>query len=137
LKTRVLDSWPVLEWINARRPATDTLRKLLEESEAGDACLLMSAINVGEVYYFLRKHYSDELAQSWKELSGTLPVTIVVPTMEEIWDAAVLKACYSIAYADAFAVALAHKHHCPLLTGDPELRLIPDVELDWIGRPEA
>ena len=137
MKTRVLDSWPILEWINARQPATNAVRKLLEESEAGHARLLMSAINVGEVYYFLRKHYSDELAKSWKELSGTLPVTIDVPTIEEIWDAAVLKACYPIAYAEAFAVALAHKYHCPLLTGDPELRSVQEVELDWIGRPET
>jgi len=135
LKTRVLDSWPILEWINARQPATNAVRKLLEESEAGHARLLMSAINVGEVYYFLRKHYSDELAQSWKELSGTLPVTIHVPTMEEIWDAAALKGRYPIAYADAFAVALAYKNHCPLLTGDPVLRSIADLKLDWIGSP--
>jgi len=31
--------------------------------------------------------------------------------------------------------ALAQKYRCPLLTGDPEFRSIPDLELDWIGRP--
>ena len=107
---------------------------LLAEAEAGFAQLYMSAVNVGEVYYVLRKHRADRLAQSWRELSGTLPVTIEVPTADEIWDAALLKGQYPIAYADAFAAALAQKHRCALVTGDPDFRVIPDLELDWIGR---
>src|SRR5271157_6378053 len=93
----------------------------------------MSAINVGEVYYFLRKQHSEKLAESWRESSRTLPATIEVPTADDIWDAALLKAQYPIAYADAFAAALAQKYRCPLLTGDPDFRAVPDLELDWIG----
>ena len=94
----------------------------------------MSAINVGEVYYFLRKQHSEKLSESWRELSRTLPFTIAVPTGDDIWEAAVLKARYPIAYADALAAALAQKYRCPLVTGDPEFRSIADLELDWIGR---
>lgn len=134
MKTRVLDSWPVLEWISGRQPATKALRSLLVEAETHAARLFMSAINVGEVYYFLCKHHSRDLAESWRELSGTMPVKIETPSLDEIWDAAVLKGSYPIAYADAFAVALAQKYNCPLVTGDPELRSIPGLELDWIER---
>ena len=67
----------------------------------------MSAINAGEVYYFLRKTHSERVAESWRERSATVPATIEVPTADEIWDAALLKGRYPIAYADAFAVALA------------------------------
>lgn len=109
------------------------MAQLFAESEAGATRLFISAINVGEVYYFLRKHHSEKLAESWRQLSPTLPATIEVPTGEEIWDAAVLKGRYPIAYADAFAAALAQKYRCPLVTGDPELRSIPDLELDWVG----
>jgi predicted nucleic acid-binding protein len=133
VKTRVLDTWPILEWMNRRQPATDAMEKLFDESLAGDARLFMSAINAGEVYYFLRKAHSEKIAESWRELSATLPATIEVPTADEIWDAALLKGKYPIAYADAFAAALAHKYHCPLMTGDPEFRSISDLELDWIG----
>jgi predicted nucleic acid-binding protein len=134
VKTRVLDTWPVLEWINGRQPATDAVDNLLDESEAGTTRLFMSAINIGEVYYFLRKTYGETLAESWRELSGTLPATIEVPTGDEIWDAARLKGQYAIASADAFAGALAQKYRCPLLTGDPDFRSVPELELDWIGR---
>jgi ribonuclease VapC len=135
VKTRVLDSWAVLEWIGGRQPATEAVAKLLAESEAGTTRLFMSAINVGEVYYFLRKHHSEELAESWRESSRTLPATIEVPTA--VWNAALLKGRYPIAYADGFAAALARKHQCPLVTGDAELRSVADLELEWIGRPTA
>ena len=134
MKTRVLDSWAILEWISGRQPATDLVAKLFAESEAGTTRLFMSAINVGEVYYFLRKIHSENLAESWRQSSPTLPVTIEAPTAHEIWDAALLKGRYPIAYADAFAAALAQKYHCPLVTEDPDLRSITDLELDWAGR---
>ena len=133
MKTRVLDTWPILEWMNRRQPATDVVEKLFDESLAGTAQLFMSAINAGEVYYFLRKTHSERIAESWRASSSTLPVTIEVPTLNEIWDAVLLKGQYPIAYADAFAAALAHKYHCPLVTGDPEFRSIAELELDWIG----
>ena len=133
MKTRVLDSWAILEWINGRQPATNAVAHLLSLCEIGAARLHMSAINVGEVYYFLRKEYSQELAEAWRSSSPTLPVTIEVPTIEEIWDAAILKSLHPIAYADAFAAALAQKYSCALVTGDPELRSVAGLELDWIG----
>jgi predicted nucleic acid-binding protein len=108
--------------------------KLLSEGEEGETRLLMSAINVGEVYYFLRKHHSESLAESWRESSRTLPVTIEAPTVEDIWNAASLKGRFPIAYADAFAAALAQKYNCPLVTGDPELRSVDQLDVDWIGR---
>ncbi len=137
MKTRVLDTWPILEWMNGRQPATDAVEKLFDESLAGTTRLFMNAINVGEVYYFLRKTHSEKISEYWRELSATVPATIEVPTANEIWDAALLKGRYPIAYADAFAAALAQKHRCPLLTGDPEFQSIPDLELDWIGPTKA
>ena len=134
MKTRVLDTWAILEWMNGRQPATDAVEKLFDESLSGAARLFMSAINVGEVYYFLRKTHRQKIAESWRELSATLPATIEVPTADEIWNAALLKGQYPIAYADAFAAALAVKYRGPLVTGDPEFRAVANLELDWIGR---
>jgi predicted nucleic acid-binding protein len=134
LKTRVLDSWAIIEWMRARKPAEDAVTTLLTAAQTGMATLLISAINVGEVYYILRKHHAEEVAERWRILAQTLPVTIEVPTLVEIWDAALLKGQYSIAYADAFAAALAQKYRCPLVTGDPEFQPIPELELDWVGR---
>jgi predicted nucleic acid-binding protein len=133
VKTRVLDSWAILEWMSGRQPATDLVAKLLAEAEAGQTRLFMSAINVGEVYYFLTKQHSQDLAESWRVSSGTLPVTIEAPAAEDIWNAATFKCRFAIAYADAFAAALAQKYNCPLVTGDPEFRQVDQLKLDWIS----
>jgi ribonuclease VapC len=133
VKTRVLDSWAILEWIAGRQPACGIVAALLSEGEEGHARLLMSIINVGEVYYCLRKNHSLALAEDWRESAPTLPITVDVPTAPDVWIAAELKARYPIAYADAFAAALARKHGCQLMTGDPELRMVDRLELDWIG----
>ena len=66
MKTRVLDSWAVLEWISGRQPGTDIVRKLLSEAEEGRSRLLLSAMNAGEVYAFLRKQPSEVLALAWR-----------------------------------------------------------------------
>ncbi len=133
MKIRVLDSWAILEWMSGRQPACDFIAKLLAEAAEGQARLFISAINVGEVYCVLCKNQSDDLAESWRESSRTLPVTIEVPATDDIWRAASLKGRYPISYADAFAVALAQKHDCPLVTGDAEFRRVDRLELDWIG----
>jgi ribonuclease VapC len=123
--------------MSGRQPACDRVGKLLSEAEDGQTRLLMSAINVGEVYYFLRKHHTETLAESWRESSRTLPATIEVPSADDIWSAATLKARSPIAYADGFATALARKYNCPLVTGDPEFRRVDQLELDWIGSSDA
>ena len=61
------------------------------DAGSGIARLLISAINVGEVYYLVRKYHGETLAESWRQSSGTLPITIEVPTADDIWDAALLK----------------------------------------------
>ena len=47
MKTRVLDSWAILQWMSGRQPATSVVRELLADAEEGRTRLLMSAINVG------------------------------------------------------------------------------------------
>src|ERR1700735_1291137 len=119
--------------MSGRQPASDHVSNLLTEAEDGRSRLYMSAINVGEVYYFLKKHHNEPLAESWRESSRTLPVTIEVPTQDEIWNAASLKGRFRISYADAFAAALAQKYNCSLVTGDPEFKLVKPLQLDWLG----
>ncbi len=134
MKTRVLGSWPILEWMSGRQPATDYVVRLLSQAERGQARLLISAINLGEVYYFLQKHHSASLASAWREASLAMPASVEVPSLDDIWQAATLKVLYPISYPGAFAAALAQKHNCPLLTGDSEFRCVENLALDWLTR---
>lgn len=67
MKTPVLVFWAILEWLSGRTRAGKMVADLLADAEAGKLCLMMSAINVGEVYYFLRKQISKALSESWRE----------------------------------------------------------------------
>lgn len=134
---RVLDAWPIHKWLEASSPAVEAVDRLLANAEKGSIRLFMSAINVGEVYYALMKRREEAIALRWREMSGTLPVTIEVPSIEDIWEAAALKGQFPLAYGDAFAAALAQKHRCPLVTGDPEFRSVAGLELEWLGEAKG
>ena len=134
MKTLIFDSWPIVEWILDKEPVSSLVDTMLIEAEAGRLVLRMSAINVGEVFYFVRKQFSESLAEEWRTSSATLPIKFEVPTAGEIWDAANLKSKWPISYADAFAAALAMKYHCPVVTGDPEFRKVKDLQIEWVGQ---
>lgn len=100
----------------------------------GEVAILMSAINAGEVFYVLSKEQSDSLAWLFRTLLPTMPITVAVPDLNDVWRAAELKAKHNIAYADAFAAGLAIAHDCQLYTGDPELRTLPSLRVHWLVR---
>jgi len=56
--------------VNGRKPADTLVAALLAEGVAGNARLLLSAINVGEVYSFVM-HHRPNVAESWRESPGT------------------------------------------------------------------
>lgn len=123
----------MMEWLVKDSAASHRTGKLLDAASEGKLTLLMSAINTGEIYYYLRKHFDITHAEHWRETVSALPVRILVPTEQDIWDAAGIKGDCALSYADAFAAALAIKHKCPLVTGDPEFRTVPNLRLEWLG----
>ena len=133
MKTRVFDSWPILEWILAREPAAGIVERLWLDAQAGRLQLIMSAVNAGEVYYFLMKRGHTAAALEWRRRTATLPMRVDAPKMEDIWAAAGLKGQFPISYADAFAAELGLRHKCAVVTGDPEFRNVQGLELDWVG----
>ncbi len=133
MKSKVLDSFAVLAFINKEEAATSVFKQFTRADE-GSVRLFMSAINAGEVYHILRKRKSQPDANRWRdEMMFALPIQFAVPTLDEILEAAELKAKYPISHADAFAAGLALQHGASLITGDSEFRAIPHLQLEWIG----
>jgi predicted nucleic acid-binding protein len=80
----------------------------------------MSWVNVGEVSYIVERLAGAQRArQVVRELRYRL--TLDLPTVPRVLEAARIKARHQMAYADAFAVATALAHRATLLTGDPEI----------------
>ena len=113
--TIVLDSWAVLRYLEDAGDAAPTVADLLDRDRP-----LMSWINLGEVHYVLRRRLGEEdAAETVRDLREVIDARL--PDERLVLDAARLKADHAIAYADAFAAALAVAHDATLWTGDPEL----------------
>ena len=69
-------------------------------------------------------------------LSGKFHPTaheVVLPDSELIWEAAEIKARFSISYADCFAAATALRFEASILTGDPKFKKLGDlVKVVWL-----
>jgi predicted nucleic acid-binding protein len=132
----VVDSWPVMEWLKGREPVASRFRALLEAGRRGELRLLLSNINVGEIYYNCWREWGEARANEVLADWPTLPVQLVHPTEAAVLAAARVKAQYAISYADAFAVVLAIEFGGSVLTGDRDfLPLAKDsvLNVDWIG----
>jgi predicted nucleic acid-binding protein len=104
--------------------AAARVAKLLDEQRP-----LMSWINLGEVFYVLRRRSGDqEATDTVRDLRLVLDVRS--PDERLVIEAARIKADCSMAYADAFAAALAVTTDAVLWTGDPEL-LIARAPWKW------
>lgn len=94
-------------------------------------------VNAGEVYYQLMRRQGRDVADEfWRDATtGGLPLRIIAATEARVRRAAAIKASHPVAYADAFAMALAIELKQQLVTGDEEIRVVASVagvELLWL-----
>lgn len=93
----------------------------------------MSQINLCEIYYKSIRIIGLEDSKRFLETFYLLPIRIVHPSDEIIWEVAEIKAANPISLADCFAVATAIKHEARIITGDPEFKKVADlVEIEWL-----
>lgn len=123
--TVVLDSWAVLRYLEDAGDAAGAVSDLLGRERP-----LMSWINLGEVHYVLRRLHGEEAAtETVRDLRDVIDARL--PDERLVIEAARIKADRPMAYADAFAAALAVASDAPLWTGDPEL-LIDGAPWQWL-----
>lgn len=119
----VLDSYAILAYLQAETGGA-AVRALLEAARDRQAALNLSLINMGEIYYILYRERGEAQAEAALNDLRALPLTPYPATEERIMVAARLKASFPIAYADAFAAALAQELDALLVTGDPEFKSV-------------
>jgi len=120
---KVLDSWALLAFFEDE-PEAEQVENLILEAEAGKHRLLLSVINWGEIYYSILRRTSPQIAEEKASQIEEMPIEIE-PVGDDLIltrQAAVFKAKHKIAYADAFAAALAKTERAELITGDPEFK---------------
>ena len=131
-KTYVLDSFALLALLG-KEQGGDLVADLLQQTQADKVQTRMTWVNVGEVAYIVERHWGT--GQVYQVL-GTLEATKIdiVPVGRSLALAAAhIKAEHPLAYADAFAAALAMAEDATLVTGDPEFRsLEKGLSIQWI-----
>jgi predicted nucleic acid-binding protein len=122
--TIVVDSWAVLAYLGDEPSGAHDVANLLDRERP-----VMSWINLGEVFYVVRRAHNEEhAAETVRDLRDVL--TPELPTAARVIEAARIKSDHPLAYADAFAAATAVAHDAVLWTGDPEL-LVAGSEWRW------
>ena len=132
MATKVLDSYALMAFFEDE-PGADTVRGLILKSEEGGVNLVMSVVNLGEVWYSIARTNSPETADQYVgEIKG-MSIEIVDVDWQLTRQAAAFKTSGNISYADCFAAALAKNKKAELVTGDKEFKpLEGEIKITWI-----
>lgn len=135
-ETFVLDSFAVLSLLG-REPGSEDVAKLLRLAHEEKARVLMTWVNAGEVAYVVERRWGSERMHSALAMMEATALEIVPVERELALMAAHIKAGHAIAYADAFAAALAQNAMATLVTGDPEFKLLKGIlDIHWLPQRE-
>lgn len=131
-KAIVLDSWAVLAYLEDEVPA-EKIGNLISDAHDDDIPLLMSIINVGEVWYVIAREASPADADASIIEIRRLGIKFVEADWLLTHEAARLKSKHRMSYADGFAAALAKQKNAVLLTGDPEFKQVErEIAIEWL-----
>ena len=131
-KGYVLDSFALLAYFG-NEPGAETVEQLLGQAQNQTVTLHLSLVNLGEVYYITQRERGRDIAVATLALMDQLPIHQQAIDRPRVLAAAALKANHAIAYADAFAAALAQQLQAPVVTGDPEFQKVAAlVEILWL-----
>lgn len=115
--------------------AAPDVKKNLLEAEVGRHRLLLSVVKWGEVYYTILRRASPGMAERITREIAAMPIELVpVETdLQLVRQAALYKAGGKLAYAGAFAAALAKLRNAELITGDRDFKAIEgEIKIGWL-----
>jgi predicted nucleic acid-binding protein len=134
-KTYVLDANAILDYVQDGSGAA-TMERVLREALRNDTALLISVINLGEVFYWLWRNQGEQKARQTINDLTLLPLRIIPVDLPQALRAEEFKALHKIPYADGIAAALAVAQKATLITSDRDFekfgRRIPIL---WLPRP--
>lgn len=131
-KTIVLDSWAIMAFLEDE-PSGERVADLIADAAEQRTAVLMSVINVGEVWYTVARRRSTREADQTLRWLGEIGIVVIDADMKLTQIAAAYKAKGGISYADCFAAALAKQNKATLITGDKEFKLLEnEIAIMWL-----
>ena len=133
-RKRLLDTYAILAWLQDE-PSAPKVAAILESARQEKSELVICLVNLGELNYILRKSLTAIEVMALLDQILDLPIRVIPVTEQLTWQAAEIKACNPLSYADCFAVAAARQEGASVVTGDPEFKRVEGgVEIEWIGK---
>jgi len=132
MATKVLDSYALMAFFEDE-PGADFVRGLIHKAVESGTNLLMTVVNLGEVWYSIARTNSPETADQYVHEIKGMAIEIVDIDWTLTRQAAAFKVNGNISYADCFAAALAKIRKAELITGDKEFKVLQDeIKISWI-----
>ncbi len=132
MAAKVLDAYALMAFFEDESGA-DSVRSLILKADEGGVELLMSVVNLGEVWYSIARTNSPDIADRYCEEINGMAIEIVEADWTLTRQAAAFKANGNISYGDCFAAALAKLRRAELVTGDKEFKsLAGEIKISWL-----
>jgi predicted nucleic acid-binding protein len=133
-KTYVLDANAILDYVQDG-PGAATMERLFREVFRGSSTLMISVVNLGEVFYLIWRSKGEQKARQTIDDLTLLPLQIVAADLPQTLKAAELKATHKIPYVDCIAAALALQRRATLVTSDRDFeKLGRRLPMLWLAR---
>ena len=141
MTTCVLDASSILRYTD-REPGYKRVRELFKQAARGEAELLLSAVNWGEIVGALYRRVGPARGRTIAGSLAALPMTIVPVSVEQAEAAAIFKYDFKVPYADAFAGALTLAHsqqEATLVTADFDFKSVPSgtIKIEFLPSKAA
>ena len=129
---KVLDAYALMAFFEDE-PGADLVRDLIVKAEEGKIELVMSVVNLGEVWCSIARTNSPDVADQYiGEIMG-MAIEVVDADWQLTRQAALFKVEGRISYADCYAAALAKVRGAELVTGDMEFKLLEnEIRISWL-----
>lgn len=132
MPVKVLDAYALMAFFHDEQGG-EIVEDLLLRTQDGESAILLSVVNLGEIWYSIARTHSPETADRYIQEIKTMPIEVVDANWEVSRQAALYKARGGISYADCFAAALAKLHEAEVITGDKEFQILEDdVQVLWL-----
>jgi ribonuclease VapC len=131
-KAIVLDSWAVVAYLEDEA-AGERVADLIADANEDGTPLLMSVVNLGEVWHLIAREASAEEADRSLTEIQQLGIKPVEADWQLVREAAGIRARYGVSYTDCFAAALAKQMKAHLATGSTEFtQLEKEIQILWL-----
>ena len=128
----VFDSHALLVFFQ-KEQGSEVVAEILRKAVKQRQDRLISIINLGEIIYMTKRRFGDNKKVEILGRVYQLGFTVLPAPDPLVFQAAELKAEYTISYADCFALACALEHSAILVTGDPDFKKVAHlVKVQWI-----